>query len=221
MKKFATIVILSLIMTACVTPAEAKTLVKNNSFSQPAKAEITIPIFTEEASIFSILMQNSTRELTMLEAEIKIREDLLEQERLASKTLEQNLSDLQVAIKNTEQYVGKTWYVFSGSSPRGWDCSGMITWTFAHMGFDLYHSATAQMTDYGKEVTEPKYGDLVGFKHSPSSKRYYHIGIYVSEDLMLHSGGKRGDKTELRSISGWAKDNGNSSIYYSRIVETN
>ena len=221
MKKFATIVILSLIMTAYATSAEAKTPLKNNDFSQPAKAEILTPIFTGQASIFSILMQNSTRELTMLEAEIKARKDLLEQERLATKTLEQNLSDLQVAIKNTEQYVGKTWYVFSGSTPRGWDCSGLVTWTFAHMGFDLYHSATAQMKDYGREVDEPKYGDLVGFKHSSSSKRYYHIGIYVSDDLMLHSGGKHGDRTELRSISGWAKDNGGSSIHYSRIVETN
>jgi hypothetical protein len=38
---------------------------------------------------------------------------------------------------------------------------------------------------------------------------------------MLHSGGKRGDKTEITSISKWGKGNGDVVITYTRIVETN
>jgi hypothetical protein len=38
---------------------------------------------------------------------------------------------------------------------------------------------------------------------------------------MLHSGGQRGDKTEITSIKQWAKGNNNSTITFTRIVETN
>jgi cell wall-associated NlpC family hydrolase len=70
----------------------------------------------------------------------------------------------------------------------------------------------------GHLVKHPKYGDIVGFKY-PGASVYYHVGIYISDDTMLHSGGKRGDRTEFRSISNFA---GNySSVSYSRLVETN
>ena len=177
------------------------------------------PILVKNESSIVQFMQDKHVEITMLENQIKLRQEHAERKRLKNKELNQNLSDLTVAIENTEQYVGKTWYVFSGSTPRGWDCSGLVRWTFSHMGFELYQSATAQMDNYGYRVQEPKYGDIVGFKYQGSS-RYYHVGIYISEDLMLHSGGKTGDRTELRSISGWSKDNSDSLVSYNRLVDT-
>lgn len=193
MKKFATIVILSLIMTGCITPAEAKTPPNTIYFGNTVDFQRTTPLIDN-----MVQHRNFT---------------------IRSISLSKNTEDLSLAVANTTKQVGKTWYVFAGSSPRGWDCSGLVRWTYAHLDINLYHGANSQMNS-GKTVSEPKYGDLVGFKYR-SSSRYYHVGIYVSEDLMLHSGGKRGDKTELRSISGWAKDNHNSIISYTRIVETN
>jgi hypothetical protein len=38
---------------------------------------------------------------------------------------------------------------------------------------------------------------------------------------MIHAGGKPGDRTEIISISGWAKDNNNSDVTYTRLIETN
>ena len=131
-------------------------------------------------------------------------------------TLTKNTTELGIAVNNARKHVGKTWYVFSGSTPSGWDCSGLVKWTYSHLGFDLYHSATAQMK-FGKPVKNPKYGDIVGFKYNGASM-FYHVGIYISEDLMLHSGGKRGDRTELRSISDFAGSY--STVSYSRIVDT-
>jgi cell wall-associated NlpC family hydrolase len=164
-----------------------------------------------------IFLGVDTKSATLLEYEAFVYERKQEQKRLKNKELNQNLSDLKVVIDNTSKYVNKTWYVFSGSTPRGWDCSGLVMWTFAHMGFDLYHSATSQM-EFGREVSEPKYGDIVGFKYNGASM-FYHVGIYISDDLMLHSGGKRGDQTELRSISNFAGNH--SKVLYSRLVETN
>jgi cell wall-associated NlpC family hydrolase len=126
------------------------------------------------------------------------------------------LNETLVLVKNQ---IGVTRWVLGGSTPRAWDCSGLVTWTYGHLGIELYHSATAQR-NAGTIVTEPKIGDLVSFNHR-GWRSAYHIGIYVGPDEMIHSGGKPGDRTEIRSITDWAKVNGNSEVVYTRIVETN
>lgn len=213
-KKFAAIfgITFVLLLTMCSSIVIAK-----ERPSQPLNVD---PILVKNESSIMIFMQDQHVQITMLENKIRLQQEREERKRLKNKELRENLSDLTVAIENTQQYVGKTWYVFSGAAPQGWDCSGLVTWTFSHMGIELYQSATAQMENYGYKVKEPKYGDVVGFKYKGAS-RYYHVGIYVGEDLMLHSGGKRGDRTELRSISGWSKDNNDSQISYTRLVDTN
>lgn len=197
-----------LLLTMCSSVAMG-----NQTNTQP----IRTPIIVELKNPLSDFLSSGDREITKLEHEVLIYNEREEQKRLNNRELNRNLSDLRVAVSNTEQYVDKTWYVFSGSTPQGWDCSGLLRWTFAHMGFDLYHSATAQMHT-GRTVYIPKFGDIVGFAYH-GSKMYYHVGIYISEDLMLHSGGKRGDKTELRSISSFGS--GISRVAYSRLIDTN
>jgi cell wall-associated NlpC family hydrolase len=101
----------------------------------------------------------------------------------------------------------------------GWDCSGLVRWTYGHLGINLRHSANTQR-DSGTIVTEPKIGDIVSFNYRGSSSAY-HSGIYLGPDEMIHSGGKPGDRTKIISISEWAEDNNNSEIVYTRIIETN
>jgi cell wall-associated NlpC family hydrolase len=144
--------------------------------------------------------------------ELEAKIDRLES--IASDT--KKLNETLILVK---KQIGKTPWVFSGSTPSAWDCSGLVKWTYAHLGVDLYHSATKQRIS-GEFVTEPKIGDLVSFNFR-SYGSAYHIGIYVGPDEMIHAGGKPGDRTEIRSIKGWAKDNGNSEITYTRIIETN
>lgn len=206
-KKFVPIIAGStlFLLTMCSSVALGKS---------PSTTEITPSYNIPTREVF---LNKDTRSATFLEHEAFIHERKLEQQRLKKKELNQNLSDLKVAIDNTSKHVDKTWYVFSGSTPSGWDCSGLVMWTFGHMGFDLYHSATAQM-EFGKEFKDPKYGDIVGFKYHGASK-FYHVGIYISDNLMLHAGGKKGDRTELRSISSFAGEH--SKVSYSRLVETN
>lgn len=190
-KKFAAIGLATLVFTSCMPSAQARVIEKPiNNIEVPA-SDIRSPF------IQKIIDQK----------EFSVR----------ALTLSENTKDLNSAMKKVKNHVNKTWYVFSGSTPSGWDCSGLVKWTYEHLGFDLYHGATRQI-ESGKIVSKPKYGDLVGFQYFGSS-RYYHVGIYISDDLMLHSGGKKGDKTEFRSISDFA---GNySKVVYSRIIETN
>jgi cell wall-associated NlpC family hydrolase len=142
-----------------------------------------------------------------LEARIAELENIVSNTRILNETL--------VLVKNQ---VGKTPWVFQGSSPRAWDCSGLVRWTYAQLGIDLYHSATIQRSS-GTIVTEPKIGDLVSFNYR-GYLGAYHIGIYTGPDEMIHAGGE-GDRTNIISIREWAEDNGNSEVTYTRIIETN
>jgi cell wall-associated NlpC family hydrolase len=165
------------------------------------------------------LREDAERKQAELEAEAERVQTELEAEIAYLEQVANNTTTLNETLVLVKNQIGITPWVFQGSSPRAWDCSGLIRWTYAHLGIDLYHSATWQR-NAGEFVTEPKIGDLVSFNHR-SYGSAYHIGIYIGPDEMIHAGGKPGDRTEIRSISDWQKDNGGSGVKYTRIVETN
>ena len=148
------------------------------------------------------------------QTQAELEAEIARLEKIASDT--KTLNETLVLVKNQ---IGITPWVFQGSNTRSWDCSGLVKWTYAHLGLDLRHSASSQRLA-GEIVTEPKIGDLVSFNYR-SYGSAYHIGIYVGPDEMIHAGGKPGDRTEIRSISGWSKDNNNSEVTYTRLIETN
>jgi cell wall-associated NlpC family hydrolase len=162
----------------------------------------------QEKATKDALRNQAAQKQEELESEIARLEKIAKDTKALNETL--------VLVKNQ---IDVTRWVLGGATPRAWDCSGLVTWTYGQLGIELRHSATAQRSS-GTVVTEPKIGDLVSFNHE-GWKSAYHIGIYVGPDEMLHSGGKPGDKTEIRSISNWTEVNGNSEVVYTRIVETN
>ena len=103
---------------------------------------------------------------------------------------------MQNRILELEQHVGKTWYVFSGSTPSGWDCSGMVMWFYSDFNIELEHSATKQM-HFGERVTDPVPGDIISF--SRNGENAYHNGIYIGEGMYIHAP-SRGRKTAISSI---------------------
>jgi hypothetical protein len=101
-------------------------------------------------------------------------------------------------IKNLSKHVDKTWYVFSGITPDGWDCSGLVMWFYQGFGLELYHSVTAQMHS-GEITDEPIPGDIIAFSYH-GSERGYHNGIYIGNDQFIHSP-KPGKRTAVASVS--------------------
>lgn len=96
---------------------------------------------------------------------------------------------LQVAA----QYVG-TPYVFGGSNPRGFDCSGYVMFVYAQFGVELRHSVNAQAR-VGKVVSpeDARPGDVVIFNdHS-------HNGIYAGNGQFYHAP-QPGDRVKLAPI---------------------
>jgi cell wall-associated NlpC family hydrolase len=96
-------------------------------------------------------------------------------------------------LKVASQYVG-TPYIFGGSNPRGFDCSGYVMFVFAQFGVELRHSVTAQAR-VGIIVSpeDARPGDVVIFNdHS-------HNGIYAGNGQFYHAP-QPGDTVKLAPI---------------------
>lgn len=130
--------------------------------------------------------------------------------------LQENTDMVNAAIKKLQSHVGKTWYVFSGNTPSGWDCSGLTMWFYEQLGIELEHRATKQ-GNAGVATNDPKPGDLVVFKYN-GTKSAYHVGIYIGNGKMIHAP-KHGHVTRIEDIETFA---GNySKIVYRSFIQTN
>ena len=81
-------------------------------------------------------------------------------------------------------------YVYGGTTPSGFDCSGFVQWTYKHVGVNLPRTAREQST-FGtpiKKKEELRVGDIVAFRHP---RRGYHTGIYIGEGKFIHSPRRR------------------------------
>lgn len=85
------------------------------------------------------------------------------------------------------QFVGYP-YVYGGSSPRGFDCSGFTSYVYKQFGYGISRTASGQL-DNGSSVSksELRPGDLVMFKKGGSSKRASHVGIYIGGNQFVHA----------------------------------
>jgi cell wall-associated NlpC family hydrolase len=126
---------------------------------------------------------------------------------------ERNTVRLHKVIKYLKTRVGKTSYVFSGSSPRGWDCSGMVRWTYAQFGLELPHSANKQ-GHIGTRVSKPKIGDIVVFAYQ-GSKSFYHSAIYIGNGKIVHANQAR-KTTVIERLTDYRR----SQIRFVRVIPT-
>ena len=100
----------------------------------------------------------------------------------ASSSLGQQIADYAL------QFVGYP-YVYGGSSPSGFDCSGFTSYVYRQFGYSLNRSAANQL-DNGTPVSmsELQPGDLVLFKKAGTgSKRASHVGLYIGGGQFVHA----------------------------------
>jgi len=124
-----------------------------------------------------------------------------------------NTAQMKKVIKYLKTRVGRTSYVFSGSSPRGWDCSGMVRWTYERFGLELPHSANKQ-GHVGTRVSKPKLGDIVVFAYKGYTS-FYHAAIYIGNGKIVHANQARGT-TVIERLSNYK----NSQIRFVRVIPT-
>ena len=100
--------------------------------------------------------------------------------------------------------VGKP-YKYGGASPSGFDCSGLVSYSFKQAGVALPHNTTQQRAASRLvKVAELRRGDLLFFDQE--GKKHGHVGIYLGEGRFVHapSSGKS-VRTDALSNPYWKK----------------
>lgn len=96
-----------------------------------------------------------------------------------------------------------TRYSYGGSSPNGFDCSGLTRWTFQDHGAGLPRSSMEQFNlgkrDRHRRIWKRKnlkVGDLVF--HKTTSARVGHVGIYIGKGKFVSTTSSEG--VRVRSL---------------------
>lgn len=90
------------------------------------------------------------------------------------------------AVSTAYNYLG-TPYVWGGTSPNGFDCSGFTQYVFKQLGVSLNRTAASQLKN-GTKVTSLQTGDLVFFANTYStSAAASHVGIYIGNNQFIHA----------------------------------
>ena len=102
---------------------------------------------------------------------------------------------LDAVFQTALQYRG-TPYVFGGSTPSGFDCSGFVMYVYAQFGIDLAHSVSAQAAAGTRiPLSEARPGDLVIMSG--------HDGFYAGNGMILDAP-RPGKVVQMRAI--WTSD---------------
>ena len=106
-------------------------------------------------------------------------------------------------IATAKQYIGVP-YVWGGSTPDGFDCSGFVQYVFNRHKVTLPR-VTTQQYQVGTYVSKSnlKAGDLVFFNTSGSGVS--HVGIYIGNDQFIHASTSKGVTISKLSSDYWAQ----------------
>lgn len=90
-----------------------------------------------------------------------------------------------LVIKEAEKYLGIP-YVYGGSTPAGFDCSGFAQYVYRQLGYSIMRVAHDQFINSGKPVERANLqpGDLVFFGTDGYAG---HVGIYAGNGQMIHA----------------------------------
>ncbi len=103
-------------------------------------------------------------------------------------------------ISVAAQFVGVTPYVYGGTTPSGFDCSGLVQYAAARAGVSLPRTAGAQSTKGTYvAISSLQAGDLVFWGGVGSA---YHVGIYIGGGSYIHAP-RPGKKVSVGTISGY------------------
>jgi RHS repeat-associated protein len=102
-------------------------------------------------------------------------------------------------VAETRKYLGVP-YLWGGTTPQGFDCSGLVQWVYGHakgvwvglprVTYDQVHSGVEAV----RSSLRP--GDLIFFANNS------HVGIYIGNGRFIHAP-HRGDVVKINSLTGY------------------
>lgn len=103
----------------------------------------------------------------------------------------------QAIVDEAMKYLGVP-YVWGGTTPSGFDCSGLVQYVCNSLGIDITRTTYTQIND-GVAVTRSELspGDLVFFADNGD---VHHVGIYIGNDEFIHAP-RTGDVVKISSLN--------------------
>ncbi len=131
------------------------------------------------------------------EAEAKARAEAENMQRAGSYVTPEASSKGQAIVNEAQKYLGVK-YVYGGSSPKGFDCSGLVQYVCKSVGVSVNRTSASQFSN-GKAVNKSDLqpGDLLFFA---KGGRINHVGIYAGNGQMIHAP-RTGDVVKYESIN--------------------
>ena len=137
-----------------------------------AKSQVTV----DEAGKYYVQAQDGSKDTAVL----------------PSYTAQQTMELRSQLVEISKKYIGVR-YVYGGTTPRGFDCSGYTQYLYRKIGITLNRTARSQLSNgiiVAREDMQP--GDLVIFSYTGGNGFASHIGMYLGNGLVIHSGASRG-----------------------------
>lgn len=90
----------------------------------------------------------------------------------------------------SKQYLGVP-YVWGGTTPKGFDCSGLTQFSYRRIGINIPRTSRSQFR-YGAYIPPNRLdllrpGDLVFFGRNGDPNRVHHVGIFAGGDDFVHA----------------------------------
>ena len=105
-------------------------------------------------------------------------------------------------LATAKKYLGVP-YVFGGTTPDGFDCSGFIQYVFNELGYKIPRLADEQfLLGHSAKVSQLEAGDLVFFETYMEGAS--HCGIYVGDRKFLHVSSSRGVRIDSLDNDYWS-----------------
>lgn len=157
------------------------------------------------SSLLSDTKQDTSRSVTEIRTSTVVEEVVVEETTPVETTTTSSSTGGNAIVDIAMQYLGCS-YVYGGTTPSGFDCSGFTQYVYKQYGISINRSSSSQYSNgVAVSKSELQAGDLVMF----GSGSINHVGIYIGNGNIIHA---------ENASSGVNIDSINSGYYYNNYI---